>query len=726
MNSRILVLLPLLSSCGAQESFSRSAPEQDVAPREEESEKKSFGGRAGGADAPAAPSAAPPIVGGQVAADGRGFDGLDEGGAKSKGDAVSEDAEATPAATRAWFPESFLWMPMVETNAAGAATIPLTVPDTLTTWRVLAVGQSAEGAQGGTVESFLSTLPAYVDVVAPTFVYAGDRMGLPVQVVNQGEAALASSLSVEVAGGGFAGTVSVPVGGSVVRTVSLAATSPGDLVVRAVLGDIDTVEKHVDVRPSGRPVAQIRGGTLAGPRDLTLDGIPGGRYGDLRVVVFPGARSVIAREAVTAGRRSGGVSGAAYAYALAGRARPLAGVGDITDDSLRTLSLVALQQLTYACRAPDANTAAAAYAGLRGADKDTLAGRLAERLADTVRSGQQPDGLYGLYDGASLDEVLVNTARAVWVLGPDEKATRLRAQGAFERFRDRLDTPAVAVWALAAGVVEGEQADALRAVVTEALVTQPDGTRRLDGMGSVSDAEATALAALVLTDDAVQADLAASLLTRYTAWQGFGPGYANLVSLDAIDAVMGGEVPARVTVRLEVDGQSVGEASLDPAAPYQAITLSGPAVEAPGPHAVRLVADPPVPGLAFTLNATTYLPWTQAEAAGLDLTVTPGALRVGEATTLALNVAGPVGDVVDLDIGLPAGFNVDRASLPAQGTWQVEDGALHATGVRLEEGRWSAVLTATPELAGQIQTGPSVVAARGEQFVRVPTTWTVR
>ena len=720
MNPRILLLLPLIS-CADQ---MRGAP----VPAEAE-QARGEGGVGGRADAPhgqmeASPAASAPVTVGGALRDGdMGMLGKAKDGAKGEEDSESG---AGRAATRAWFPESFLWMPMVETNAAGAATVPVTVPDTLTTWRVLAVGQSTEGAQGGTVESFLSTLPAYVDVVAPSFAIAGDRFGLPVQVVNQGESVLSSALSVDVAGSGYAGSVAVPVGGSSVRVVPVTAGAPGDLVVRAVLGNIDTVEKHVAVRPSGRPVEQIRGGTLAGPRALTLDGVPGGRYGDLRVVVFPGARSVIAREAAVAGRRSGGVAGAAYAYQLAGRARPLTGTGDLSEESLRTLSLVALQQLTYACRAPDADTAAIAYVGLRGADPGTLAGRLAERLADTVRRGQQPDGLYGLSDGSSLDAVLVNTARAVWALGPDEQAARLRAQGAFERFRDRLDTPAVAVWALAAGVVEGELADALRVEVTEALVTQPDGTRRLDGMGSVSDAEATALAALVLADDAIRADLAASLLTRYTAWQGFGPGYANLVALDAIDAVMGGEVPARVTVRLEVDGQPAGEASLDPAAPYQAITLSGPAVEAPGPHQVRLVADPPVPGLAFTLNATTYLPWTQQVAAGLDVTVTPGPLRVGESTTVTIAVAGPADALVDLDIGLPAGVSVDKATLPSDGTWQVEDGALHATAVPLTDGRWSATVRATPEIAGMVQTGPTVVAAGGERFIRVPTTWSVR
>lgn len=73
--------------------------------------------------------------------------------------------EAAP--TRAWFPETFLFEPLVVTDATGLAQVSVKVPDRLTTWRVLALAHSRSGAQGGAVTSFLGTLPVYVDPIVP-------------------------------------------------------------------------------------------------------------------------------------------------------------------------------------------------------------------------------------------------------------------------------------------------------------------------------------------------------------------------------------------------------------------------------------------------------------------------------------------------------------------------------------------------------------------------------
>ena len=65
------------------------------------------------------------------------------------GDAADGGGDA-----RAWFPEAFLWAPDVVTDENGEARVAVTVPDTLTTWRVLALAHVAEGGQAGAVHSF--------------------------------------------------------------------------------------------------------------------------------------------------------------------------------------------------------------------------------------------------------------------------------------------------------------------------------------------------------------------------------------------------------------------------------------------------------------------------------------------------------------------------------------------------------------------------------------------
>ncbi|MFP2964428.1 alpha-2-macroglobulin family protein, partial [Myxococcus sp. 1LA] len=109
-------------------------------------------------------------------------------------------AEADASPSRAWFPETFLFEPLVVTDASGAATVPVRVPDRLTQWRVLALAHSRSGAQSGAVTAFTGTLPTYVDPVLPAFLRAGDAVRVPVQVMNTTDAAVEAPLKVEVPG----------------------------------------------------------------------------------------------------------------------------------------------------------------------------------------------------------------------------------------------------------------------------------------------------------------------------------------------------------------------------------------------------------------------------------------------------------------------------------------------------------------------------------------------
>ncbi len=94
------------------------------------------------------------------------------------------NAKTPEGPTRAWFPETFLFEPLVVTDDRGAAVVPVRVPDRLTTWRVLALAHARTGAQGGAVASFLGTLPTYVDPVVPAFLVQGDVVRMPIQIIN--------------------------------------------------------------------------------------------------------------------------------------------------------------------------------------------------------------------------------------------------------------------------------------------------------------------------------------------------------------------------------------------------------------------------------------------------------------------------------------------------------------------------------------------------------------
>ncbi len=333
----------LMSTClNARRLFGASADALAGASYEPELrlQKKNFGAPAEemAMDAPPAPAmAAAPLADNEVlqgigsAEGGGGMGGMPPPKRRSvlapppPPGAPSAEAPATPG--RAWFPETFLFEPLVVTDASGSASVPVKVPDRLTNWRVLALAHSRSGAQAGTVSAFAGTLPTYVDPVLPPFLRAGDVVRLPVQVVNTTGASVTRSLKVEAQGVAVEGgsrTVTVPAGGSVVEYVTVRAAQPGPVTVRASLGGTDSVVRTFDVWPTGRPVMETRGGTLAAPRTLELAGPADAVAGSerVRLLVYPGALGVLRAELAAAVER-GGVAEDAYALLLAGRAPEL-------------------------------------------------------------------------------------------------------------------------------------------------------------------------------------------------------------------------------------------------------------------------------------------------------------------------------------------------------------------------------------------------------------------
>ncbi len=189
-----LILLLALGACAERARDASPSRQEEARPTEAEAGASGGGGELGWAgDEPAlaksapAPMAPPPPVDGLL--DGRMKGESDKAEKKTEG--PGGDAEAPT--TRSWFPESFLWMPLVQTDASGQAQVEVQVPDSLTTWRVLGLAWSPGGAQAGDVMTVLSTKDAYVDLAVPASLYTGDELELPVQVVNTTDAAGAES-----------------------------------------------------------------------------------------------------------------------------------------------------------------------------------------------------------------------------------------------------------------------------------------------------------------------------------------------------------------------------------------------------------------------------------------------------------------------------------------------------------------------------------------------------
>jgi hypothetical protein len=695
-------------------------------------------------------------------------------------------AEAAPS--RAWFPETFLFEPLVVTDASGAATVPVRVPDRLTGWRVLALAHSRTGAQAGAVARFSGTLPTYVDPVLPPFLRAGDAVRLPVQVVNTTDAAVEAPLKLEATGATVEGggrTVRIPARGSVVEYVTVKAAGPGPVAVRASLGAADAVVRDFPVWPTGRPMVRQHGGTLAAPRTVTLEGPADAQAGSerVRLVVYPGALGVLRSEWATAGGREG-TADVAYALMLVGRSPELlAALGEAQaaealktalagkqrlaappqpveggpdGEAMRGLLSRATQRALREARSPDVATAALLAEGALLHPDNLVLSRLGERLAAQVARAQAPDGTCQGGDGWTLQRLLVATADCMRVVhaaaGTPEGRRRAsyfaaRALGAVERHRAHVQDGYTAAALVASGAVSGALKDALRTQVREALKTRDGGSAYLpvepgvvDGGGQTpSEAEATALAVLALDGDAKAplADLGAFLLSRYSPAGGWGDGRANRAALRAVVALFKEPLPSQVRVVLERDGQVLTEGTYDAKALREVLALEAAAPGSGGAHAWTVRAEPAVPGLGYALSLAAAVPWKQEAQGGLELVVkSPTEARVGRPAEVVLEASTPSGLALELRHGLPAGVQVDRPSLDALvangqvSAWDAEDGAVTLKLPPRAAGEpFQARFRVIPTLAGTLQGGASSlrVMTRPDLVSYVPPTiWAVK
>lgn len=186
------------------------------------------------------------------------------------------------------FVDTPLWAPHLITDVHGQATVSVTLPDNLTTWRLdaraVTTGEDGPMLVGQTTFDLLSTKPLLIRPVTPRFFVVGDRATLAAIVNNNTERAYETEVTLE--GTGFAlldgventQTVTVPAGGRArvdwpievldVEAISaIFAASAGDGKVtdasKPPLGQGD--DRTLPVYKYEVPETVGTGGTLYGP-----------------------------------------------------------------------------------------------------------------------------------------------------------------------------------------------------------------------------------------------------------------------------------------------------------------------------------------------------------------------------------------------------------------------------------------------------------------------------
>lgn len=203
----------------------------------------------------------------------------------SGGDDGDDLAEARrkrepPFLLRKLFRSTAYWNPAVVLGADGRARLRVSLPDNLTTFRVMAVAADAAGRAGAAEARVVVRRPLQVRAVLPRFVYPGDRLALEAQVTNGTEARQRVTVRASLDGAELAGPAE--------RSLDLepGATSNLPFPIRVVAPRARAREAAViGERPAGELTVRFAA-TLAGARlrDAVENRVP---------VLSPGTRRTL-------------------------------------------------------------------------------------------------------------------------------------------------------------------------------------------------------------------------------------------------------------------------------------------------------------------------------------------------------------------------------------------------------------------------------------------------
>jgi WD40 repeat protein len=163
---------------------------------------------------------------------------------------------------REYFPETLLWQPALVTDERGAATLPLTFADSITTWRLTASASSRSGLLGGVSAPLRVFQDFFVDLDLPVALTQNDEVAFPVAVYNYLKGPQAARLALrqepwfELAdGGGLSRSIHLKAGEVTSIKFRIRARRIGHfpLTVKATGSKMsDAVNRGIDVLPDGR------------------------------------------------------------------------------------------------------------------------------------------------------------------------------------------------------------------------------------------------------------------------------------------------------------------------------------------------------------------------------------------------------------------------------------------------------------------------------------------
>ncbi|MCA9934071.1 MAG: Ig-like domain-containing protein, partial [Anaerolineales bacterium] len=202
----------------------------------------------------------------------------ESGGGGMGGGGGDGDLIANP---RQDFPDTAAWFPTLHTDWNGEATVTVTLPDNLTSWRLTAKAATADTQVGEAVANITVHQDVIVRPILPRTLTAHDEVQLSALVHNYTESTQTITVQLLVPNSLFtihhspSLSVTVPAGG--VRVVGWLATAvsagTADLTVQASIGDVvvDAVQLPLEIRPLAIPDVTTQIGQFSGDLATTID-----------------------------------------------------------------------------------------------------------------------------------------------------------------------------------------------------------------------------------------------------------------------------------------------------------------------------------------------------------------------------------------------------------------------------------------------------------------------
>ncbi len=202
--------------------------------------------------------------------------GAGNGSQAGSGDDYSSAGGKSVTHVRKYFPETWYWNPMIETDENGMASIDLTAPDTITTWSMETVASTMEGWIGTDDIEITVFQDFFVEPDVPVRALLGDEFELKALVYNYLDEQSTIALDISAEGmtivGATDGTVVVDANSVDSISFRLVADEVGEASVRldATNGILsDSVIRKIRVEPTGLRIDNVTNGILED--DMTVE-----------------------------------------------------------------------------------------------------------------------------------------------------------------------------------------------------------------------------------------------------------------------------------------------------------------------------------------------------------------------------------------------------------------------------------------------------------------------